>query len=216
MTKQSSQNEEQQLRELMVKWALSMFNRGYSSGGAGNISARLSDGTIIATPTNSSFGDLHPDTLSKVSAEGVLLSGPKATKELVMHLAMYQHRPHCQAVVHLHSPYLTALSCLSGLDTQNCLPPLTPYYIMRVGKLPLIPYYKPGDHRLGEEVARLAPEHIAMLLANHGPIISGGSLKEAVFNAEELEDTARLYMQLLPHPFTTLNEQQVSELTPLY
>jgi ribulose-5-phosphate 4-epimerase/fuculose-1-phosphate aldolase len=215
MAKHAFEYEEQQLREAIVKWALSMFNRGYSSGGAGNISARLSDGTLIATPTNSSFGDLEADTLSKVSAEGKLLSGPKATKELAMHLAIYQQRPQAQAVVHLHSPYLTALSCLADLDQENCLPPITPYYVMRIKKLPLITYYKPGDVRLGDEVSRLAADNVAMLLANHGPIISGRSIKEAVFNAEELEDTARLYLQLLPHTFKTLNAEQVAELKPI-
>ncbi|MCT8341592.1 MULTISPECIES: 3-oxo-tetronate 4-phosphate decarboxylase [Photorhabdus] len=207
---------EQALRSELVEWARSMFYRGYSSGGAGNISAKLEDGTIIITPTNSSFGDLQADRLSKLDAEGDWLSGDKPTKEVSMHLAMYRNRPECHAVVHLHSPWLTALSCLPNLDKSNCLPPITPYYVMRVGKLPLVKYLPPGDERIGEEIAKLAAKHNAILLSNHGPVVGGKTLRQAFFNAEELEDTARLYLTLLPHGFTTLNKEQVQELETRY
>ena len=169
-------SDEKALRQELVDWAKSMFNRGYSSGGAGNISARLPDGSIIVTPTNSSFGDLDPNKLSKLDAQGNWIGGDKPTKEVSMHMAMYLQRPDCHAVVHLHSPWLTALSCLPGLDTKNCLPPITPYYVMRVGKLPLIEYLPPGDDRIGEEIAKLAPTHNAVLLSNHGPVVGGKTL----------------------------------------
>ncbi|PHM46939.1 aldolase [Xenorhabdus miraniensis] len=208
--------DEDMLRAALVKWARSMFERGYSSGGAGNISARLQDGSFIVTPTNSSFGDLQVDRLSKLDAEGNWISGDKPTKETSMHLAMYRNRSECNAIVHLHSPWLTALSCMPNLDRENCLPPITPYYVMRVGRLPVIEYFPPGDERISQEIARLATKHNAILLANHGPVIGGKTLRQAFFNAEELEDTARIYLMLLPHGFTTLSESQVQELETRY
>ncbi|CBG88001.1 3-oxo-tetronate 4-phosphate decarboxylase [Citrobacter rodentium] len=207
---------EKQLREDLVRYARSMFERGYSSGGAGNISLKLSDGNILATPTNSSFGDLNADELSKVTMAGELLSGQKASKEVLMHLAMYRQRPQCGAIVHLHSPWLTALSCLPGIDPENALPPITPYYVMRVGKLPVIPYIRPGSPRIAGEVEKLAAEHNAILLANHGPVISGKDIREAVFNAEELEETAKLYFMLKPFGMNTLTRENVDELNATF
>lgn len=207
---------EKQLREDMVRYARSMFERGYSSGGAGNISLKLPDGNILATPTNSSFGDLDADELSKVSMQGELLSGQKASKEVLMHLAMYRQHPHCGGIVHLHSPWLTALSCLPGIDPENALPPITPYYVMRVGKLPVVPYIRPGSPIIAEHVEKLAAEHNAILLANHGPIISGKTIREAVFNAEELEETAKLYFMLKPFGMNTLTQENVEELNATF
>lgn len=207
---------EKQLREDMVRYARSMFERGYSSGGAGNISLKLPDGNILATPTNSSFGDLDAEELSKVTMEGALLSGQKASKEVLMHLAMYRQRPQCGGIVHLHSPWLTALSCLPGIDSENALPPITPYYVMRVGKLPVVPYIRPGSPLIAEHVEKLAGEHNAILLANHGPIISGKNIREAVFNAEELEETARLYFMLKPFGMNTLSTENVDELNATF
>ncbi|HBT4804492.1 TPA: aldolase [Klebsiella quasipneumoniae subsp. similipneumoniae] len=207
---------EKQLREDMVRYARSMFERGYSSGGAGNISLKLPDGNILATPTNSSFGDLDAEELSKVTMQGELLSGQKASKEVLMHLAMYRQRPHCGGIVHLHSPWLTALSCLPGIDPENALPPITPYYVMRVGKLPVVPYIRPGSPIIAEHVEKLAAEHNAILLANHGPIISGKDIREAVFNAEELEETAKLYFMLKPFGMNTLAQENVEELNATF
>lgn len=207
---------EKQLREDMVRYARSMFERGYSSGGAGNISLKLPDGNILATPTNSSFGDLDAEALSKVTMEGALLSGQKASKEVLMHLAMYRQRPQCGGIVHLHSPWLTALSCLPSIDPENALPPITPYYVMRVGKLPVVPYIRPGSPLIAEHVEKLAGEHNAILLANHGPIISGKNIREAVFNAEELEETARLYFMLKPFGMNTLSTENVDELNATF
>ncbi|CDL81678.1 aldolase [Xenorhabdus szentirmaii] len=204
------------VRAELVDRAYSMFERGYSSGGAGNISARLEDGSFIITPTNSSFGDLEADSLSKLDAKGNWVSGDKPTKEVAMHLAMYRNRPTCHAIVHLHSPWLTALSCMPNLDRENCLPPLTPYYVMKIGRLPVVEYFPPGDDRISQEIDKLAKKHNSILLANHGPVVGGETLRQAFFNAEELEDTARLYLILLPHGFTTLNEVQVQELEKRY
>lgn len=207
---------EQQLREDMVHYARSMYERGYSSGGAGNISLRLPDGNILATPTNSSFGDLNAEELSKVTMEGEQLSGKKASKEVLMHLAIYRQRPQCGGIVHLHSPWLTALSCLPGINPENALPPITPYYVMRVGKLPVVPYIRPGSPLIAEHVEKLAKEHNSILLANHGPIVSGKDIREAVFNAEELEETAKLYFMLKPFGMNTLTPENVEELDEMF
>lgn len=207
---------ESELRQQLVALAHSLFMRGYSSGGAGNISLMLPDGALLITPTNSSFGDLNPESLSKITLKGERLSGDRPSKEYPMHIALYKQRPQTGAVVHLHSPYLTALSCLADLNPENCLPPITPYYVMRVGKLPLIPYFRPGDPKLALAVGELAVNHNAMLLANHGPVISGKNIREAVFNAEELEDTARLYLQLKPFNYVTLSQQHVDELNCVF
>lgn len=165
---------EAELREQMVSLAHSLFMRGYSSCGAGNISCRLPDGGFLVTPTNSSFGALDAQRLSKLDEQGEWVAGDKPSKEAVMHRAFYQQRPQTGGVVHLHSPSLTELSCLPGLDAANCLPPITPYYVMRVGSLPLVPYFRQGDPGLAEEIGALAPRHNAMLLANHGPVVGGG------------------------------------------
>ncbi|MBK5074293.1 aldolase [Budviciaceae bacterium CWB-B4] len=204
------------LREQLITLARSIFMRGYSSGSSGNISLMLPDQTLLVTPTNSSFGDLDPNRLSHITMEGERLSGDLPSKEYPMHLAIYQHRPHTGAIVHLHSHYLTALSCLQGLDPKNCLPPLTPYYVMRVGQLPLVPYFRPGDPQLGEAVGKLASRHNAILLANHGVIVCGANIRDAIFNAEELEETARLYFQLHSMNYNTLNQQNVDELTTVF
>jgi len=207
---------ESKLRQELVRYARSMYQRGYSSGGAGNISLKLPDGNVLATPTTSSCGDLDRDTLSKGATTGELLAGEKASKEILMHLAIYRQRPQCGGIVHLHSPWLTALSCLPGLDKENALPPITPYYVMRIGKLPVVRYLRPGSPVIAEEVEKLAVEHNAMLLANHGPIISGKNIREAVFNAEELEETARLYFMLKPFGMNTLTPDNVAELDALF
>lgn len=207
---------EAQLRQDLVRYARSMYERGYSSGGAGNISLKLPDGNVLATPTNSSFGDLDAEELSKVTMQGELLSGQKASKEVLMHLAMYRQRPQCGGIVHLHSPWLTALSCMPGLNYENALPPITPYYVMRVGKLPVVPYIRPGSPLIADEVEKLAINHNSILLANHGPIISGKNIREAVFNAEELEETAKLYFMLKPYGMNTLTPENVNELDSLF
>ncbi|WP_411705085.1 aldolase [Edaphovirga cremea] len=207
---------EQQLRDDLVNYARSLFQRGLSSGGSGNISAKLPDGGFLVTPTNSCLGELDSQTLSKLDAEGNYLSGDKPSKEVPMHLAMYRARPACGAVVHLHSPYLTALSCLTNIDSENCLPSITPYYVMRIGRLPLLPYMKPGDQAIAVALAETARDHNAVLLANHGPVVTGSTLREAVFNAEELEDTARLYFLLKPYEYNQLAPSAVDELTQTY
>ncbi|CNF44752.1 aldolase [Yersinia kristensenii] len=203
---------EQQAREDMVKLGSSFFQRGYATGSAGNLSLKLADGTLLATPTGSCLGELNAERLSKVSLAGDWVSGDKPSKEISFHRAIYLNNPACGAIVHLHSLYLTALSCLQGLDEHNAIKPFTPYVVMRVGDVPVVPYYRPGDSRLGEALAKLAPQYRAFLLANHGPVVVGKSLREAADNMEELEETARLVFTLSDRPIRYLTDNEVAEL----
>jgi Ribulose-5-phosphate 4-epimerase and related epimerases and aldolases len=175
---------------------------------------KLPDGTILATPTNSSFGRLVPDRLSRVAPDGTLLSGLPPSKECAFHLKIYEARPECGAVVHLHSTYATALASLRDLNEEDVIRPVTPYYAMKVAPLPLVPYYKPGSAELVAAVAATARVAACMLLANHGPVVTGRSLEDAVNTAEELEETAKLAFLLHGHPLGIryLEEEQMREL----
>lgn len=204
---------ENELREQMSSLALSLFNRGFSTGGAGNISAKLQDGRILVTPTNSSLGRLDAISISLLDTDGALLAGDPPSKEAVMHQSVYQARPDCKAIVHLHSTYLTALSCLDGLDPADVLRPFTPYYVMRVGALPLVPYYRPGHPELAKATAeRFGAGAKAVLLANHGAVVAGKNLVDAVNNAEELEETAKLYFVLGGSKVRYLTGDEIAEL----
>ncbi|AKE78494.1 MULTISPECIES: aldolase [Enterobacteriaceae] len=203
---------EQQAREEMVQLGASFFQRGYATGSAGNLSLLLEDGNLLATPTGSCLGELKADRLSKVTMQGEWISGDKPSKEVAFHRALYLNNTDCKAVVHLHSHYLTALSCLNDLDHGNCIRPFTPYVVMRVGDVPVVPYYKPGDDRLAENLAELAPRYNAFLLANHGPVVVGKSLREAANNTEELEETARLMFTLGNRSIRYLTDNEVAEL----
>ncbi|PHS05801.1 MAG: aldolase, partial [Blastopirellula sp.] len=178
---------------------------------SGNISVKLTDG-ILVTPTNCCLGRLEPDQISKVSWEGNHQSGDKPSKETFLHLAMYNSRPDEAAIVHLHSTYSVAVSCLKNIDPKNVLPAITAYYVMRVGQLPLVPYYAPGDMDLANHVEKLATQSRAMLLANHGPVIASQSLDQAVYAMEELEETAKLFLLLQSHEFNPLTENQIADL----
>lgn len=203
---------EQQARKEMVRLGASFFQRGYATGSAGNLSLLLDDGTLLATPTGSCLGELDAQRLSTVTLQGEWIAGDKPSKEIAFHRALYLNNPDCRAVVHLHSHYLTALSCLQNLDSQNCIRPFTPYVVMRVGDVPVVPYYKPGDARLAEDLAQLAPRYRAFLLANHGPVVVGQSLQEAADNTEELEETARLMFTLGDRAIRYLTAHEVAEL----
>ncbi|MCT8823748.1 aldolase [Glaesserella parasuis] len=196
----------------MVELAKSLFDRGYTVGGAGNLSVKLDDNRVLVTPTGSSLGRLEVNRLSILDMNGNLIEGDKPSKESVFHLALYQANPQCRAVVHLHSTYLTALSCLQGIDTTNAMRAFTPYYVMRVGQLPVIPYYKPGDTNIARELSERALQAKAFLLANHGVVVTGNSLVDAVDNTEELEETAKLYFILQGKSIRYLSESEVKDL----
>jgi 3-dehydro-4-phosphotetronate decarboxylase len=201
------------LREEMCRLGASMFARGLTFGSAGNISVRLEDGWLM-TPTNVSLGRLDPARLAKLDTKGKLLSGDPPTKETFLHRAMYEERPQAGAVVHLHSTYSVAVSALAEVDPANVLPPITAYYVMRVGRLPLVPYFPPGDLSLAEAVKRLAGKHHAVLLANHGPVVAGSSLDAAANAIEELEETAKLFLILRGSKTRPLTQEQVAALKP--
>jgi ribulose-5-phosphate 4-epimerase/fuculose-1-phosphate aldolase len=201
---------EQELRERIVMHGRSLYERGYGCGSSGNLSARLDDG-ILVTPTNSCLGRLEPERLSKVDWGGRHLSGDKPSKETFLHLAMYRERKEASAVVHLHSTYSVAVGCLANVNPDDVLPPITAYYVMRVGRLPLIPYFAPGDLKLADAVGNMARSAHAVLLANHGPVVAGKDLDAAVYSAEELEETARLFLLLQGHSTRFLTPEQVAD-----
>ncbi len=203
---------DQALRLQIVELCASLFQRGYSCGSSGNVSVRLDDGGLLVTPTNSCLGRLDPARIARVDASGRHLSGDKPSKEVPLHLAMYRERPNDRAVVHLHSTYCVTVSCLADLDADDVLPPLTPYYVMRVRRCPLVPYFPPGDARLAEAVADKAKFVHAMLLANHGPVVSAPDLSGAVFIAEELEEAARIFLLSRGHVVRPLTLDQVETL----
>jgi 3-dehydro-4-phosphotetronate decarboxylase len=202
---------ESRARERIALIGESLYARGLAHGSAGNISVRVDDGLLI-TPTSTCMGRLDPEHISRVSSAGRHLSGDPPSKEAFLHLAMYEERPNDRAIVHLHSTYSVAVGCLKEVDPRDVLPPLTAYHVMQIGRLPLVPYYRPGDRSLAEAVRALAREHHALLLANHGPVVSGASLDAAANAMEELEQTARLFLLLRSHEVRPLTESQVAEL----
>lgn len=206
---------EAELREDIALLAQSIYQRGLTFGASGNISVRLEDGWLM-TPTGSSMGEIDPARISRLNSEGQLLSGDKPTKEAFLHAAMYDHRPSTGAVVHLHTTHSVAVSCLNDVDAANVLPPLTAYYVMRVGVLPLVPYFAPGDMDLARAVGELASNHHAILLANHGPVVAGKTLRDAVYATEELEETAKLFLMLRGLRTQPLTSEQVADLKRRY
>jgi ribulose-5-phosphate 4-epimerase/fuculose-1-phosphate aldolase len=207
MSKESTQREE------ICRLAKSMFDRGLTHGSTGNISAKLDDGWLL-TPTGSSLGTLDPAKLSKLDWQGKLISGDKPSKENFLHLAMYEERAgtNIGAVIHLHSTHSVAVSVLDELNLDDVLPPITAYYVMRIGSLPLVPYFAPGDMQLADAVRRFAGKHHALLLANHGPVVAGSSLSAAADATEELEETAKLFLLLQGKRIRTLTAEQVAAL----
>lgn len=206
---------EAKLREEICSIAKSIYDRGLTHGSTGNVSAKCEDGWLL-TPTGSNLGRLDPARLSKLDWDGTLLSGDAPSKENFLHLAMYQERPKNGAVIHLHSTHSVAVSVLEEIDAHDVLPPITAYYVMRIGSLPLVPYFAPGDMKLADAVRAFAGKHHAVLLANHGPVVGGSSLSAAVDAVEELEATARLYLMLRGHRVRTLTPAQVADLKARY
>ena len=185
---------ETQLREMICLLAKSMFDRGLTGGSTGNISARTEDGGLLVSPTGTSFGRLDPARLSRFDAQGQHISGDAPTKEMPLHAAFYDTRSSAGAVVHLHSCHAVALSMMPDVDPDHFLPPLTPYGIMKLGKVKLLPFFLPGDPAMGDAVRGLAGKRSAVMLANHGPVVAGKDVEAACNAIEELEDTARLAM----------------------
>ncbi|QQS11695.1 MAG: aldolase [Rhodospirillales bacterium] len=213
------------LRDEICRVGAKLAARGLAPGTSGNISVRLPDGWLM-TPTNASLGELEPARLTRLDLDGGVVSGDAPTKESFLHRAIYDVRPGDGAVVHLHSTHAVAVSCLrhphqpedpaTAPDPahrfDSVLPAITPYFVMRVGRLPLVPYFRPGDRRLAEAIRDYAAGHRAVLLANHGPIVAGTSLSAATAAIEELEETAKLHLLLDGRPVRALTAAQVRDL----
>ena len=205
-------SDETHIRNEICRVGASLFDRGLTAGSSGNISVRLEDGGWLMTPTNISLGALDPARLSRLDATGRLISGDQPTKEAFLHLSMYGERKDAAAVIHLHSSHATAVSILRDVDPNDVLPALTAYYVMRVGRLPLVPYFAPGDPDLAQAVRAMASNHHAVLLANHGPVVAGTSLANAQYATEELEETAKLFLMLQNQALCLLTPEQVADL----
>lgn len=203
---------EQELRQLLVELGASLFQRGFGVGSAGNISVRLEDGYLM-TPTNSCLGRLECERLSKLDKNWNLIAGDRPSKEIFMHRAVLNARPNAGAVVHLHSTYATAISCLNQSKSDTPITPYTPYFVMRIGRrLPVIRYYRPGDSTMENEIFQEAKTAPAMLLANHGSVVSGKTLTDAVNSAEELEESAKLALMLKNLPARCLTDAEIEDL----
>ncbi|MBL4917437.1 3-oxo-tetronate 4-phosphate decarboxylase [Szabonella alba] len=205
-------SEETKLRDQIAAVGKSIFDRRLTFGSTGNISARLSDGRLLMTPTNASLGALDPARLSLFDTDGAHVAGDKPTKEAFLHQCMYCARGEAGAVVHIHSTHSVAVSILADVNPEDVLPPLTAYYVMRVGKLPLVPYFAPGDAALARAVEDRAGASHAVLLANHGPVVAGKTLTEAQYATEELEETARLHLMLHGRDIRPLTPEQAAAL----
>ena len=203
---------EYRLREQICTLARSMFDRGLTGGSTGNISARTEDGGLLVSPTGTSFGRLDPARLSRFDAKGTLISGDPPTKEMPLHTAFYDTRSTAGAVVHLHSCHSVAWSLMPEVDEDNFLPPFTPYAIMKLGRVKLLPYYRPGDPAMGDAVRGLAGKRSAVMLANHGPVVAGKDIEAACNAIEELEDTARLAILMRGYDARMLTEAQITDL----
>ena len=200
------------LRELICTLAKSMFDRGLTGGSTGNISARTTDGGLLVSPTGTSFGRLDPARLSRFNSAGQLIDGDPPTKEMPLHSAFYDTRSSAGAVVHLHSCHAVALSMMPDANEDNFLPPLTPYAIMKLGKVKLLPFFRPGDPAMGLAVRGLAGKRSAVMLANHGPVVAAKDIEAACNAIEELEDTARLAMMMRGINANMLSAAQVNGL----
>jgi ribulose-5-phosphate 4-epimerase/fuculose-1-phosphate aldolase len=197
------------LREQMCLMASSMFDRGLTHGSTGNISARTEDGGLLVSPTGTSFGRLDPARLSRFDASGSLVGGDPPTKEMPLHAAFYETRSSAGAVVHLHSCHAVALSMMPDVDPDDFLPHLTPYAIMQLGRVKLLPFFLPGDPEMGNAVRGLAGKRSAVMLAHHGPVVAGKDIEAACNAIEELEATARLALLLRGTGARGLSDDQV-------
>lgn len=202
---------ETKLREQICLLAKSMFDRGLTGGSTGNISARTEDGGLLVSPTGTSFGRLDPARLSRFDNTMSLIDGDTPTKEMPLHAAFYETRSNAGAVVHLHSCHSVAWSLMPDTDEDNFLPPMTPYSIMKLGKVKLLPFYRPGDPAMGDAVRGLAGKRSAVMLANHGPVVAGKDVEAACNAIEELEDTARLAILMRGIDARVLTSDQIND-----
>jgi ribulose-5-phosphate 4-epimerase/fuculose-1-phosphate aldolase len=211
----SAPDGEDELRGALIRACRQLSAAGLSPGSSGNVSVRFGDG-ILATPTGSSLRNVAPADLALVGPRAdVSDGGPRPTKELPLHRAMYEERPDAAAVIHLHSPYATAIACLPpDRDGFAALPNYTPYRVMRLGPIPIAAYSAPGTADLASVVGTLAADHAALLLANHGPVVAAPTLDAAIDLIEELETAAQLALLLRQTPAVPLTDEAVATLRP--
>jgi ribulose-5-phosphate 4-epimerase/fuculose-1-phosphate aldolase len=208
---------ETQLRDEICRVGRSLFERGYVHATAGNISVRLQDGYLI-TPTDACLGTLDPARLARLDAQGVQTAGDRASKTLTLHRRIYEAAPQARCVLHTHSTHLVALTLQGVWSDDDILPPITPYFVMKVGHVPLIPYHRPGDPRVAELVAQRISAMAergtpirAVMLDRLGPNVWHDSPAQASAALEELEETARLWLMCQPGPLP-LGEPEIEEL----
>ncbi len=206
------------LREEICRVGRSLFERGYVHATAGNISVRLDDGTFLITPTDACLGALDPARLAHVAADGVQLDGDPASKTLALHRRIYIAASEARCVIHTHSTHLVALTLQGVWSADDIVPPITPYFVMKVGHVPLIAYHRPGDpaavERVGETIARFAARGTplrAVMIERLGPNVWHDSPAAASAVLEELEETARLWLLAQPRP-APLDESQIDVL----
>lgn len=204
-------SDETAVRREMSELCRSLFERGLAHGSAGNVSARIGE-YILVSPTNSCLGRLEPDRIAKVTLGGKHVGGDRPSKEAPLHLGIYATRSDVGAVVHLHSTYATILSCLAETNPDDAMAPITPYLMMRVGRVPMVPYHPPGSDALAEAVRDKAGAHRAVLMANHGFVVAGKTFEDAVFNAEELEENAKLLVLTRGQPLRLLTPADLAAL----
>ncbi|HYS63215.1 MAG TPA: aldolase [Paraburkholderia sp.] len=207
-------SDESRIREEICVTGASLYQRGYTVGTAGNISARLHDGWLI-TPTDACLGRLDPAEIAKVDFNGNAVSGGKPSKTLALHRGIYARNGEARGIVHTHSTHLVALTLAGVWCDTDVLPPITPYYVMKVGHVPLIRYQRPGDPQVAEQIAALADTVRAVLLERLGPVAWERSVAHAAYALEELEETARLWLMTNPRP-APLEEAALEELRTVF
>lgn len=191
--------DEARVREEICTTGASLYQRGYTVGSAGNISARLDDGWLI-TPTDACLGRLDPAAIAKVDLAGNAVSGGSPSKTLALHRGIYARNAQIRGIVHTHSTHLVALTLAGVWSEADVLPPITPYYVMKVGHIPLIRYRRPGDPQVAAQIAALADSVRGVLLERLGPVVWERSVAQASYALEELEETARLWLMTNPRP----------------
>jgi 3-dehydro-4-phosphotetronate decarboxylase len=206
--------DEARIREEICATGASLYQRGYTVGSAGNISARLDDGWLI-TPTDACLGRLDPAEIAKVDLTGNAVSGGKPSKTLALHRAIYARNAQARGIVHTHSTHLVALTLAGVWSEADVLPPITPYYVMKVGHIPLIRYRRPGDPQVAEQIAALADTVRGVLMERVGPVVWERSVAQASYALEELEETARLWLMTEPRP-APLDDAALEELRSVF
>lgn len=203
-------NAENKIREEICRVGESLFRRGYTVGTAGNISARLADGWLI-TPTDACLGNLVPENIAKVNAQGEWISGDKPSKTLRLHQGIYKNNDSVNCVLHTHSTWLVLLTLTGVWSNQAILPPIVPYQVMKVGRIPLIGYARPGAQQVADRVTELATSVKGVMLERLGPVVWGASVSQASFILEELEETAKLWLNA-GSSISPLSDEAVNEL----